>query len=85
MTTFPDFSQVPLMPGNQPPAAADGLAAWAKRFKAETGRAAEEMIWQTPEGIRVKPFYSAKDLEGLDHLDTAPGLPPYLRGPYSSM
>ncbi len=85
MTTFPDFSQVPLMPGNQPPAAGDGLAAWAKRFKAETGRAPEEMMWETPEGIAVKPFYSAKDLEGLDHLDTAPGLPPYLRGPYSSM
>ncbi|MDG4575569.1 MAG: methylmalonyl-CoA mutase [Defluviicoccus sp.] len=85
MTTFPDFSQVPLMPGNQPPAAGDGLAAWAKRFKAETGRAPEEMTWETPEGIAVKPFYSAKDLEGLDHLDTAPGLPPYLRGPYSSM
>ena len=85
MTTFPDFSQVPLMPGNQPPAAGDGLAAWAKRFKAETGRAPEELMWETPEGIAVKPFYSAKDLEGLDHLDTAPGLPPYLRGPYSSM
>ena len=85
MTTFPDFSQVPLMPGNQPPAAGDGLATWARRFKAETGRAPEEMVWETPEGIRVKPFYSAKDLEGLDHLDTAPGLPPYLRGPYSSM
>ncbi|MFZ1414708.1 MAG: methylmalonyl-CoA mutase [Defluviicoccus sp.] len=85
MTTFPDFSQVPLMPGNQPPAAGDGLADWARRFKAETGRAPEEMMWQTPESIAVKPFYSAKDLEGLDHLDTAPGLPPYLRGPYSSM
>jgi methylmalonyl-CoA mutase len=73
------------MPGNQPPAASGGLADWAKRFKAETGRAPEEMMWETPEGIAVKPFYSAKDLEGLDHLDTAPGLPPYLRGPYSSM
>ncbi len=41
--------------------------------------------WITPEGIPVKPLYTAKDLEGLGHLETQPGLPPFLRGPYASM
>ena len=41
--------------------------------------------WLTPEGIAVKPFYTAEDLEGLDHLNTWPGIPPFLRGPYPTM
>jgi methylmalonyl-CoA mutase len=41
--------------------------------------------WITPEGIAVKPSYEPSDLEGLDFLDTRPGLPPFLRGPYPSM
>jgi methylmalonyl-CoA mutase len=41
--------------------------------------------WLTPEGIAVKPTYTADDLAGLDFLDTYPGLPPYLRGPYPTM
>ena len=41
--------------------------------------------WDTPEGICVKPLYTAADLEGLEHLDTLPGLPPYLRGPVATM
>ena len=41
--------------------------------------------WMTLEGIAVKPLYTAADLEGLEHLDYAAGLPPYLRGPYSTM
>jgi methylmalonyl-CoA mutase len=42
-------------------------------------------VWATPEGIGVKPIYRAEDLAGLDFLDTWPGLPPYLRGPYPTM
>ncbi|SON54834.1 Methylmalonyl-CoA mutase large subunit [Hartmannibacter diazotrophicus] len=41
--------------------------------------------WVTPEGIAVDPVFSAGDLQGLAHLDTWPGLPPYLRGPYPTM
>jgi methylmalonyl-CoA mutase len=41
--------------------------------------------WLTPEGILVKPVYGADDLAGLDFLDTYPGIPPYLRGPYPAM
>ena len=41
--------------------------------------------WLTPEGIAVKPLYGAEDRDGLDFLDTYPGLPPFLRGPYPTM
>src|SRR5450631_644305 len=41
--------------------------------------------WVTPEAIPVKPGYSEADLAGLDFLDTYPGKPPFLRGPYPAM
>src|ERR1035437_8407090 len=44
-----------------------------------------ESTWLTPELIPVKPFYTKDDLEGMEHLNYAAGLPPYLRGPYSTM
>ena len=44
-----------------------------------------ESSWLTPELIPVKPFYTKQDLEGMEHLNYAAGLPPYLRGPYSVM
>ena len=49
------------------------------------GRPLAELTWVTPEGIEVKPLYTAEDLAGLEHLDTLPGLPPYLRGPRATM
>ncbi|MHA7112523.1 methylmalonyl-CoA mutase [Sunxiuqinia elliptica] len=41
--------------------------------------------WMTPEQIPVKPVYTKDDLEGMEHLNYAAGLPPFLRGPYSAM
>lgn len=41
--------------------------------------------WMTPEQIKVKSVYSKEDLENMEHLNYAAGLPPFLRGPYSSM
>jgi len=41
--------------------------------------------WLTPEGIPVKPGYSEADLDGIDFLETWPGIAPYLRGPYPTM
>ena len=40
---------------------------------------------ETAEGIALKPTYGPKDLENIDHLEFAAGIPPYLRGPYSTM
>ena len=47
--------------------------------------AGQEAIWQTPEKIDVKPLYTAADLEGMEHLNYAAGVAPFLRGPYSTM
>ena len=44
-----------------------------------------EKDWLTPEKIPVKAAYSKKDIEEMEHLSYAAGLPPYLRGPYSAM
>ncbi len=41
--------------------------------------------WLTPEQIPVKPVYTKEDLEGMEHLNYAAGMAPYLRGPYSTM
>ena len=44
-----------------------------------------QKTWKTPEQIDVKPVYGKKDLEGMEHLNYAAGIAPYLRGPYSTM
>jgi methylmalonyl-CoA mutase len=49
------------------------------------GQSPEELTWDTPEGIEVKPLYTAEDLEGLAHLDSLPGLAPFVRGPRATM
>jgi methylmalonyl-CoA mutase len=49
------------------------------------GQSPEELAWKTPEGIAVKPLYTAEDLHGLAHLDSLPGLAPFVRGPRATM
>jgi len=53
----------------------------------DSTRAAEDTQaeWLTAEQIAVKPSYTADDLRGMEHLEFAAGLPPFLRGPYSTM
>jgi methylmalonyl-CoA mutase len=53
-------------------------AKWEKEHNIAAG-------WQTPERIPVKSVYIADDLKGMEHLNYAAGLPPFLRGPYSGM
>ncbi|MEU8110020.1 methylmalonyl-CoA mutase [Nonomuraea muscovyensis] len=69
---IPDFSGVPLT-GPGAPASRGGEAA------------KDGEVWETPEGIAVKPLYTAADLDGLDFLHTCPGAAPFLRGPYPTM
>ena len=54
----------------------------AKQLK---GRDPETLVWQTPEGIPVKPLYTATDTAELPYADTMPGLSPYIRGPQATM
>jgi len=49
------------------------------------GNPLESLDWNTAEGIPVKPMYTAADLEGMAHLNTLPGLEPYVRGPRATM
>ena len=49
------------------------------------GRSPDELVRETPEGIAVKPLYTADDLEGLEHMGTMPGTAPYVRGPRATM
>jgi methylmalonyl-CoA mutase len=60
-------------------------ATWAKAVEKSTGKKLSQFLWDTLEQIQVKPLYSPKDLEGLEHLGYMAGIPPFLRGPYSTM
>ncbi len=79
--SVPDFTELGL--GELTPAGPDGEQRWHEAVAA-AGEAAGQ-AWTTPEGIDIKPLYTAADLGGLDFLATYPGLPPYLRGPYPTM
>lgn len=59
--------------------------AWRKSVEKETGRSVEDLAWKTMEQIDVKPVYTPDDIKGLEHLDYAAGIAPYLRGPYPTM
>ena len=62
------------------------LADWeALASKDLKGKSPDTLNWETPEGILVKPLYTAADLEGIESLDTLPGFPPFLRGPRATM
>ncbi len=66
----PDFSKINFAP---------------KRREQEPTRQHSEHVWMTPEHIAVPERFSREVLEGMEHLDYAAGIPPYLRGPYSTM
>jgi methylmalonyl-CoA mutase len=62
------------------------VADWQALAEKELGgKGLDQLAWQTPEGIAVKPLYTAEDLEKLETLGGLPGFPPYLRGPRATM
>ena len=62
------------------------LAAWAKAAaKSAPGGDVAALNWQTPDGIAVKPLYTAADTKDLPYVNTLPGFEPYLRGPQATM
>jgi len=56
-----------------------------KTTSSNPAKLAVESTWLTPEQIPVKPAYTAEDLLGMEHLNYAAGIAPFLRGPYSTM
>jgi methylmalonyl-CoA mutase len=67
----PDFSKINIREALPPPVQEAAKVAFKE--------------WKTPEQIKVKPVYTAGDLEKLEHLNFVAGIAPYLRGPYSTM
>lgn len=62
------------------------LEDWHKLASSECkGEPVEALTWETPEGIAVKPLYTAADLESFEYLDSMPGMAPYIRGPRATM
>jgi len=78
--SIPNFADIEL---GEP---AEGTAAeWQAALHDATGKGADALMWETPEGIGVKPVYAAEDIAGLDFPHTWPGLAPFVRGPYPTM
>src|ERR1700748_336115 len=83
MSRIPDFTKVELLDaqGGSPL----GAAATDAGTASARGLPPRADSWLTPEGIPVKPAYSATDTAGLDFLDGYPGIAPFVRGPYPTM
>jgi methylmalonyl-CoA mutase len=81
MSWVPDFAGLQLNDGQ----AAGSEKAWADAVHEAVGKDPSELAWQTPEDIELAPLYTADDTADLDFLNTWPGSPPYLRGPYPTM
>ena len=79
--TIPDLSGFDLGDVETTGTESDGREAVAT----ETGHTPAELTWNTPEGIDVPICTTVPTSTGLDFLDTYPGIPPYLRGPYPTM
>src|SRR5256885_47823 len=94
MSAIPNFANVPLRvagagrKGSPGEAAGSGRPTEASASASSPGHPSpseEVLSWHTPEQIPVKPVYTSADLAGVDHLDSMPGLPPFVRGPYATM
>ncbi len=62
------------------------LEAWREMAAKELrGKDLDKLVWTSPDGIEIKPLYTADDLEKMDDIDTLPGMFPFLRGPWATM
>lgn len=59
---------------------------WVDLATKETrGKSPDDLVWETPEGIPVKPLYTAEDVADLEYQDSLPGFAPFKRGPKATM
>ena len=75
---------------SQPGATPEFKTATLEQWSKAAAKSAPEgdlaaLNWVTPEGLTVKPLYTAADLAGLPHADTLPGFEPFVRGPQRTM
>jgi len=61
------------------------LQSWRELAEKELKRSPDTLLWQSAEGITIKPLYTAEDLAGNDLLGSLPGFDPFLRGPRATM
>jgi len=61
------------------------LEKWRELAEKELKRSPDTLVWNTPEDINVKPLYTAEDLAGVSHLESLPGMKPFVRGPRATM
>ncbi|MEZ4281035.1 MAG: methylmalonyl-CoA mutase [Myxococcota bacterium] len=66
--------------------AGERLDEWRRLAASEVkGQDVADLVWTSPDGLRIRPLYTAADLEALEFTDTLPGLFPFLRGPRATM
>jgi methylmalonyl-CoA mutase len=58
---------------------------WQELAEKELKTSPESLVWHTPEGIDIKPLYTAEDVKDITHLDSLPGFAPFVRGPRATM
>ncbi|MGZ4961071.1 MAG: methylmalonyl-CoA mutase [Limisphaerales bacterium] len=81
MKPFPNFAEIAF---EVPPVHAS-WGDWQVKFEEETGKSLDQWVFKTLEQLDVKALYTADDYRGCEHLDSMPGIAPYVRGPYGSM
>ncbi len=80
MTAIPDFTSIPLdLSGSF------SDEAWRARLEEETGRSAADLLTMSNEHINIRGVYNQADYADCEHLDYTSGVPPFLRGPYTTM
>jgi methylmalonyl-CoA mutase len=74
------------MPDKDKSPASSRLEHWQElAAKQLRGRSLDDLVWHTAEGIDVKPLYTREDLQDLPHIDSLPGMEPFVRGPQATM
>jgi methylmalonyl-CoA mutase len=63
----------------------DALAAWRKAAEKSAPHGVDALTWHTPDGLAVRPLYTAADIASLPHADSLPGFAPFIRGPQATM
>jgi methylmalonyl-CoA mutase len=80
--TIPDFSNIELSRADED---APDLETWRAGIESSLGVSLDDLAFETPERITIPAVSTAADIEGIDFVDSYPGLPPFVRGPYPTM
>ena len=81
MKNYPDFTKIDFEAKPKHTSFED----WRNHFESDARESLDEAIHKTLEGVDIRPLYVADDLADCEHLQTMPGIAPYLRGPYATM